>query len=774
MYLRRQYSLAVPRSARVALCIAALSMLLAAPATLHGGPRSGEDLAQLVDPLIGSDGHGHVFVGANVPFGAVQVGPNHPYKGWDWCSAYHYSDDVVIGFSHLHLSGTGCSDLGDVLLMPHAGDLVLRPSEEHLPEKGFASRYSHDRETARPGYYAVDLLTSGVRAEMTSSERTGFHRFAFPAAKAARLVVDLKTANGDERATATHFQQIDPQNFAGRRFSTGWARDQRTYFSLAVSAPAERVELFTSEGAATSDPALGCRAVITFPAGTTQLLAKVGVSAVSEENARLNSDTEIPHWDFDRTADEARAKWNDALHAIKVRSFDEAQDRTFYTALYHTMIAPALFNDVNGEYRGADGEVRRGDFTNYTILSLWDTYRAEHPLLTLTQPQRVDDFVNTMLAIADEQGALPVWHLMGNETNTMVGYHAVPVIADAYLKGFRGFDAQRALAAMKNSAMQDRAGLAQLKRRGYIPADEELESVAKALEYAIDDWCIAAMAKAMGDEGAYEEFTKRALYYKSYFDPQTGFMRGKLADGAWREPFDPAASSHRKDDYCEGNAWQYTWLVPQDVSGLMALHGGRAKFMAKLDQMFVTPAKLEAGASADISGLIGQYAHGNEPGHHVPYLAACAGYQWKTAAMVRQIMTTLYNDTPAGLCGNEDCGQMSAWYVFSALGFYPVNPAGGEYVLGSPLVKEAAIRLPNGKSFAIEAVNNSPENQFIQSAELNGRPLNRHSINHAEITAGGRLSITMGPAPNKEFPARDVSDATAGLQETEAADARQF
>jgi predicted alpha-1,2-mannosidase len=750
----------------VLLVVIALSPALA-PAGLHNLP---DDLTQFVDPLIGSDGHGHVFVGASVPFGAVQVGPNNVFKGWDWCSGYHYSDDVVIGFSHLHLSGTGCADLGDILLMPHAGELKLRPGSEYAPTEGYASRYSHRHETARAGYYAVDLLTTGVRVELTATERAGFHRYTFPEGKAARLVVDLQTGNGnpgEERTTQTSFEQVDGQTFAGRRFSTGWAKDQRTYFALVTSVPAAKVELLALDGTPATGSSTACRAIISFPANTTQLLAKVGISGVSEKNAQLNVDAEIHDWNFDAIADQARQKWNDGLQAIKAEFLEDAHARAFYTAMYHSMISPALFNDINGDYRGADGAIhRQGSFVNYTVLSLWDSYRAEHPLLTLIQPQRVDDFVNTMVAIADEQGKLPVWHLMGNETDTMIGYSAAPVIADAYLKGFRGFSPSRALAAMTTTAKRDDLGLLHLKQRGFIPADREVESVAKGLEYAIDDWCIAAMAEKMGDVQAREEFTKRSAYYKNYFDRQTGFMRGKLADRSWRTPFDPAASAHRKDDYCEGNAWQYTWLVPQDVEGLIGLLGGREAFVEKLDKLFVTPAQLGEGASADISGLIGQYAHGNEPGHHIPYLAACAGRQWKTADRVREIMTTLYDDSPAGLCGNEDCGQMSAWYVFSALGFYPVNPADGNYILGSPLVRSATITPPGGKAFRIEAVNNSLDNKFIQSVELNGRPLNRVNVSHADILAGGTLTVRMGPTPNKHFPSMPGERAANAARET--------
>ena len=424
----------------------------------------------------------------------------------------------------------------------------------------------------------------------------------------------------------------------------------------------------------------------------------------------------------------------------------------FYTALYHTMIAPALFNDHNGDYRGADGEIHRNPgFDTYTIFSLWDTYRAAHPLFTLTQPKRVGQFIQTMLAIRDQQGKLPVWHLMGNETDTMVGYHAVPVVVDAYFKGLLDADPERAFEAIKNSAMQDERGLDAVKEVGYIPAERHGESVAMAMEYAIDDWCIAQMAKALGKQEDETYFSGRAKASREYFDPTTKFMRGKLSDGTWREPFDPVASSHRRDDYCEGNGWQYLWLVPHDPEGLIDLLGGDEAFGEKLDQLFAVESVKSEGASADISGLIGQYAHGNEPGHHTTYLYAFVGQQWKTAKLVRQILTTLYSDQPDGLSGNEDCGQMSAWYVFSALGIYPVNPVAGVYVFGSPIVDKATIAVPGGKSFTIVAKNNSPVNLFIQSVELNGKPYGKSYITHPDIIAGGELTFVMGPEPNKAF-----------------------
>lgn len=716
------------------------------------------DLAQYVDPHIGTGGHGHVFLGASVPFGAVQVGPDNFFQGWDWCSGYHYSDNVIKGFSHLHLSGTGIPDLGDVLLMPHTGEIKTSAGTRDKPGSGYASRYSHDNETARPGYYSVDLADSGIKVELTATERVGFHRYLPTQAGPMHVIVDLEHENGEGRAVKTAIRQIDANTLVGYRFSTGWARDQRVYFAIKSERPFESFKVFDGNDAQSENNGQGAaiKGVMTFASGDDAIQLKVGISPVSEENALANIDAEAPDWDFDAIVKEARNKWNDELQAIRIKTGDESRKRVFYTALYHTMIAPALFDDHNGDYRGTDNENRNSAKSdNYSIFSLWDTYRAAHPLYTITQPERVDDFINSMLAIYEQQGKLPVWHLMGNETDTMIGYHAVPVIVDAYLKGVRGFDSQKAYEAIKASAMRDERGLKFIKERGFIPADREIESVAKALEYAIDDWCIAQMAHALGHDEDYRYFQNRAQSYRLYFDPQVQFMRGKLSDESWRSPFDPVQSTHREDDYCEGNAWQYIWLVPHDVQGLIKLFGGEAAFIAKLDQLFSIDSKKSENASMDISGLIGQYAHGNEPGHHTTYLYAYAGEQWKTADKVRQILTTLYTDQPDGLSGNEDCGQMSAWYVFSSLGFYPVNPAAGVYVAGSPLFDEATIDLPGGKQFTITAKGNSPENKYIQSATLNGQDYPYSYLKHADLVKGGKLEFIMGPEPNKKFGSQE-------------------
>lgn len=707
-------------------------------------------VVQYVDPYIGTGGHGHTFMGASAPFGAIQPGPMNIHKGWDWCSGYHYSDTVLIGFSHLHLSGTGCADLGDILIMPYTGEIKTDKGTQENPDGGYASRYSHATETARPEYYAVTLDDYGIKAELTATERAAMHRYTFGAGKPARIIVDLQEGNGD-RATQTFIKRIDANTFGGYRFSSGWASDQRIYFAIKVQGEVTEFAVYDGNTQLTGADYKSAKAkgVLTVAADKPVLL-KVAISPVSVDNALLNMRTEMDHWEFDKVVVETRKEWNRELSRIRVEGSD-SQKRIFYTALYHTMIAPVLFNDSNGDYRGTDKKVyRNAGFQNYSIFSLWDTYRAEHPLLTITQPERVNDMIRSMLAIFEQQGILPIWHLMGNETQTMVGYHAVPVIADAYFKGFDGFDANKAFEAMKASAMNDRKGVKYLKEMGYIPGDKEGESVAKALEYAIDDACIAAMAEALGRADDHAYFSERAKAYAKYFDAQTKFMRGKMADGSWRTPFDPISSRHREDDYCEGNAWQYTWLVPHDPEGLIGLFGSEEAFIGKLDTLFSMSSELGEGASSDISGLIGQYAHGNEPSHHISYLYAFAGQPWKTAEKVRKIMASMYTEGPEGLCGNEDCGQMSAWYVFSAMGFYPVHPANGVYVLGSPAVDRATIQT-GGKQFTVEVVDNSDKNIYIQSVQHNGADYRKGYITHQMITEGGSLVIRMGGEPNKTF-----------------------
>lgn len=732
--------------------VAALSSLL----MLSCGEKktAAEDLASLVDPFIGTGFHGHVFLGANVPFGAVQLGPVNRTEGWDWCSGYHYSDSTIIGFSHTHLSGTGIGDLGDILLMPVTEDVKMYKGNAVDYASGYLSLFSHDRETAEPGYYSVELDRYKIKAELTASTRVGFHQYHFPKEKQRSMVIDMKEGIGWDKATATMLQLVNDSTVEGYRYSTGWAKDQRIYFTAVFSQPVSSFQLFEDTVLVDGSKLSGTqvRGFVTFGGSDTIVKVKVGISPVSMENGLANIAAEIPHWNFDKVKNDAREKWNEELSRLRIESNDSSRLRTFYTSLYHTMIAPSVFNDHNGAYRGTDGKVNSdAKFTNLTTFSLWDTYRAVHPLYTLMQYDRVDDMVNSLLAIYQQQGRLPVWHLMGNETNTMPGNSSIQVVADAYLKGYRGFDTTLAWEAVKATAMQDDRGMTWVKERGYIPADSMVESTAMALEYAIADAAIALMAKKMGKDEDHQYFSQRAQNYNWYFDRETTFMRGRVSETKWRTPFSPFEAKHMADDFCEGNAWQYTWLVPHHVEGIINLLGGEARFIQKLDSLFTIEGHLGTEASADITGLIGQYAHGNEPSHHIAYLYTYAGQPWKTAEKIRYIIDSLYGDGIDGLCGNEDVGQMSAWYIMSTVGLYQVNPAGGQFVIGSPSVNTARFRVAGGKEFVMKAIDNGAENKYVQRAELNGKTYNKAYINYSDITAGGELVLYMGSQPSKEW-----------------------
>ncbi len=714
-----------------------------------------------VNPYIGTGFHGHVFLGANVPFGAVQLGPVNLSQGWDWCSGYHYSDSTIIGFSHTHLSGTGIGDLGDILFMPTTGEVKLTKGNLKYPKEGYFSLFSHKDETVKPGYYAVGLKRYGIKVELTASTRVGFHQYHFPASASSHIIIDLVEGIGWDRPTDTYIKQLNDSTVAGYRFSRGWAVDQRIFFAAIFSKPFKKLSLYKNKILQSGKVATGdsVKAVADFITMQNEIIkVKVGISPVSTENALINIAAEIPHWNFDKVVADADALWNKELGKVLIKSNDESRKRIFYTALYHTMIAPSVFNDVNGDYYGTDKQVHRNvSFTNLTTFSLWDTYRACAALYTVLQQERVSDMINSMLAIYQQQGKLPVWHLMGNETNTMPGNSATQVIADAYLKGIKGFDTALAYEAVKATAMQDVRGMKYVKQYGFIPADSIVESVAMGMEYAIADGCIALMAKRMNKQEDYLYFSKRAAYYKNYFDTTTKFVRGRISANKWREPFSPFVSRHMKDDFSEGNAWQYTWLVPHDVEGLLNLLGGEKKFAAKLDSLFTAKGEMGHEASADITGLIGQYAHGNEPSHHIAYLYSFAGQPWKTAEKVRYILDNLYTDKPEGLCGNEDVGQMSAWYIWSALGLYPVHPAGGLYVFGSPVVVEATLHLPNEKVFNLIVKNNSARNKFIQRIWLNGKGYTKSYLLHEDIMKGGELIIEMGKKPSEIWGIRQAA-----------------
>ena len=710
-----------------------------------------------VDPFIGTGAHGHTYPGATVPFGMVQLSPDNGRSGWDWVSGYHYSDSVIAGFGHTHLSGTGIGDLADILFMPVGGAIDIARHYEDRSDRDYASAFSHARESAEPGYYSVVLDGPGITVELTATGRVGMHRYTYPAGSEPGVVVDLGYSMNWDRPTDTYIVIENDTLVAGHRLSTGWAADQRVYFAAAFSRPIVGSALADdSVRLRERDEARGghIKGLFEIGGGGGELLVKVGISYVDVEGALRNLEAEVPHWDFDRVREEASASWEEALGSVRVWGGNEGAKRTFYTALYRTKLAPILFQDVDGRYRGADGRVHASDGSrNYSVFSLWDTFRAAHPLYTLTERGRVNDFVRSMLAFERESGWLPVWSLVANETNTMTGYHAIPVIADAYLKGFRDYDVEQAFAAMRRFAMRDFRGLEHYRRYGYIPSELEQESVTKTLEYAYDDWAIAQMAHALGRERDTDLFLERAAYYANVYDSSTGFMRGRTAGGRWVEPFDPKRSSHRVNtDYTEGNAWQHSWFAPHDVRGLIGLMGGDGAFIAKLDALFAADSAVTGeDASPDISGLIGQYAHGNEPSHHIAYLYSYAGAPWKTQAAVRQILETLYDASPDGLAGNEDCGQLSAWYVFGALGFYPVDPVGGVYVIGSPLFEEASIEVGEGKSFSVIARNVSRRRRYVQSATLDGEPFSRSYLRHEEIMRGGTLELRMGSQPNHEW-----------------------
>ena len=681
-----------------------------------------------VNPWIGTGGHGHVFLGANVPFGLIQLGPTEYTRGWDWCSGYHISDSVLVGFGHMHLSGTGIGDLGDVSFLP-----VGRCCQKD-------ARFSHQNETVRPGYYAIRLQEPNVYVELTATKRVGFHRYTFGAdVEKPMLRLNLNQGIGWDHVKESGFKQEGDKLITGFRRSVGWARDQHVFFAAEFSAP---VKVKKQEG----DTIM----VVTIEDASQPVLVKCALSAASVEDAKANLKAEIPGWNFREVVAAADKAWNDELGKISIET-DDANARTiFYTALFHTMTAPSVFSDVTGSYRGADGKVYKGDFTNYTTFSLWDTYRAAYPLMTLIHPEKQKDLAQTFLHIFEQQGKLPVWHLMGNETDCMVGNPGVPVLADMVLKGFVD-DKEAAFNAMKTSAMLDERGMNLLKKYDYLPYDKDstFETVAKGLEYALADDAIARVAKLLGKKDDYKYFYNRSRAYKHYFDPKTGFMRGLGSDGKFREPFDPFNTIHRQDDYTEGNAWQYTWLVPHDVHGLVNCFGGEKKFVEKFDSLFIVSGDLGAEASPDISGLIGQYAHGNEPSHHVLYMYNYIGQPWKAAKLLRQTMKEMYFNDYDGLSGNEDVGQMSAWYVLSSLGLYQVEPAGGKFIIGSPLFEEATVNVGGGKTFTVEADDNSAENIYIQSAKLNGKPYTKSYIMYQDIVKGGKLELEMGPKPSE-------------------------
>ena len=697
--------------------------------------RTNPSLTEYVDPHIGSAEHGHVFVGANVPFGMVQIGPTSIPEDWDWCSGYHASDSTIIGFSHTHLSGTGIGDLFDVTIMPVTGTVNYDRGTANDTQSGLWSLGERRKEIVKPGYYSIPLQRYNVRAELTATPRTAFHRYTFPESSNAGLVIDLENGGCWDRTTEAHIELHDAHNISGWRHSRGWANQQKVFFVAECSKAIDSISYHGQDS---------LYAHLHFETQESEeVLLKVALSAVSVEGAKMALQTENSTWDFNDVASQAEEAWNKELKRITVEGGTPEQQRTFYTALYHTMMAPALFSDVNGNYRGADCEVHHCDTPTYTIFSLWDTYRAKMPLLTLIAPERMSDFVNTMLNICDEQQKLPVWHLWGCETNCMVGNPAIPVVADAIVKKIKGIDYERAFQAIEKTTAGDAFGRALRRQFGYIPCNLYKEAVAYELEYALADGAAARAAEALGKTDAALSYHEKSRSYRHLFDTISGFIRGKDSNGKFREPFDPLHASHRNDDYCEGNAWQYTWLVPHDVEGLAECYGGKQCMLAKLDSLFLQPSTLGAEASPDISGMIGQYAHGNEPSHHILYLYTMLGKPERTNELVHQVLNTLYNDTPEGICGNEDVGQMSAWYVLASLGLYQVEPASAHYWISQPLFQRATIQVEGG-TFTIECPPRPSDLHSIKRVLLNNTPYPLPYLHYEDIVKGGRLSFEWG------------------------------
>lgn len=726
----------------MSLRITALLLAAAIPAACTMNNK--EKYTFYVDPLIGSGGHGHVFVGANVPFGLVQLGPTSIPQKWDWTSGYHISDSTVIGFSHTHLQGTGIGDLFDITVMPITGNVKFARGNEEDPSSGLWSYAERSKEIVKPGYYSVPLSRYGIKAEMTASERVGFHKYTFGTTDSAAVVFDLENGGCWDKATETRVEAVGDKSIRGYRYSTGWAKNQKIFFHAEFSKPFKN---FSKEASETNPDALYAKMDFGALKEGETIMLKVALSPVSEENALLNMD-EIKGWDFDATVRKADEAWNKELSKIHIETKDKDARTIFYTAMYHSMIHPAVFNDINGDYRGSDDLIyRNGNFKNYTIFSLWDTYRAAMPLACILHPEKMNDMMKTMLHIHEQQGKLPVWHLMGNETDCMVGNPGVIAVADAIVKGYSGFDKEKAFEALKTSVLLDERGQGIRKEFGYIPSDKYHESIANDMEYAIADAAVANAAEFLGKTEEAAFFKAKSLSYKNYLDKETLLARGRFADGSWRNPFNPFASEHRDNDYCEGNAWQYTWLAPHDFEGLIGFYGSKEKLIERLDTLFNASSKIEGeNVSPDISGLIGQYVHGNEPSHHIIYFYTMAGAGDKAAEKVREVLSTMYSTAPDGLSGNEDEGQMSAWYILSSLGFYQVEPASTRFWFGSPVFDSARIKTAGG-IFTIKTLNNSKKNIYIKSVSLNGEKYEKNYIDFKDIEKGGELVFEMGGKP---------------------------
>jgi len=738
-----------------------------------GSASAAERLSDYVCPFVGTQGEGNTFPGPTAPFGMVQISPDTDITNWDTDSGYEYTDPTIHGFSLTHLSGTGCPDLGDFLFVPQVGEPAFELGRKDHPEEGYQSAFSHGDESASAGYYRVKLQKSGVTTELTAGERSGIMRFTFPASDAASIMTDLShVINGGRwRAAESRVRIEDSNTVTGFHLVNGWARERYLYFAARYSKPFEDAQIinngkpviyksyinyrFRSRNEAVGTNLQFLAKFKTHAGESVQV--KVAVSAVSAANALQNLDAEIPGWDFEGLRETTRKKWDRELSRIQIEGSEE-QKKTFYTSLYHAFLVPNLYQDVNGEYRGFDQNIHQSKtFTRYTVFSLWDTFRAEHPLLALIQEKRDSDMINSILDHYSESAdhLLPMWELQGNETWCMIGYHAAPVIADGYLKGVKGFDAGRAYDALKTTAMNpDYDGLASYRKLGWVPCDEEDESLSKTLEYAFDDWSIAQMAKALGKHADYDYFMKRAANYKNIYDPSIGWMRSKDSQGNWRTNFDAHlfGGGPKLQDVTEATSSQYSWSVQQDVPGLIALMGGREKFVEKLDSLFdasQSTAFTHELSANDLRGCIGEYWHGNEPSHHIIYLYCYAGQPWKAAERLHQVVKSQYGSGPGSLCGNDDCGQMSAWYIFTCMGFYPVCPASDYYVIGAPQIPHSVMHLSNGKSFAMTAKNISGENIYVQAVKLNGKNWNSPFLPYQTLKKGGEIEFTMGPKPSE-------------------------
>ncbi|WP_195652416.1 GH92 family glycosyl hydrolase [Bacteroides cellulosilyticus] len=720
-----------------------------------------------VNVFIGTGGHGHTFPGATLPHGMVQLSPDTRLFGWDACSGYYYDDTSIMGFTHTHLSGTGIGDYGDILFMPVVGEKPLIAGTAENPDEGYRSRFSHEQESAWPGYYQVLLQDDSINVELTATLRAGLHRYTYPKASDARLIVDMEPTIHGHQHPVTQIRVVNDSTIAGMKYTVGWAKRHYVYFYAVFSSPFD-YKLYSGteyQSDSTSVTVNTAKAVMSFrnlPADG-RVLAKVGISSVDEEGARLNVEAEIPNWDFEGVMKQANTAWNEALGKIDIETSDNDSRTVFYTSLYHAFIQPSLASDVDGRYRTMGHEIKQDvSYTNYTVFSLWDTFRAAHPLYTIVTPEQNQAFIRSLLRKYDEGGILPKWELASNETGTMIGYHAVSVIADAMMKKQCDFDVKKALEACIRSSVYDTTGVTPMMDRqilngklmpvsikyknelGYIPCDKVGGSVSQGLEFAYNDWLIAQMMKEHNRKDLYDKYMELSRNYRNYFDPETKLMRGRLSNGSWITPFDPA-SVQRPSNYVEGNAWQWAWFVPQDVEGLMELVGGQKSFEAHLDTLFTTSSELtgDPNAAADVTGMIGQYAHGNEPSHHIPYLYNYAGAPRKTQALVDHILRTLYHNDPNGLSGNEDVGQMSAWYALSAMGFYSFCPGRPVYEIGRPIFDKVTIHLSNGKDFVIQAKNNSVENKYIRSMKLNGEDLAEPRFSHFDLMKGGELIFEM-------------------------------